>query len=137
MNRSINNALHAPLGWLLHGLALLPLGVLYALSTAIYAVLYHIVRYRRKTVADNLARSFPHLGDDERSAIERRFYRNLSDYFFETIKLLHISDEEMRRRIVFENLEAADSIMRSGRSVVAYFSHCGNWEWATSLPLWS
>lgn len=137
MNRHIENVLYAPMGWMLHGLALLPLRALYALSTGIYALLYHIVRYRRKTVADNLARCFPHLGSDERSAIERRFYRNLSDYFFETIKLLHVSDEEMRRRIVFENMEVLDTLFDSGKSVVAYFSHCFNWEWAPAITLWS
>lgn len=137
MNRHIENVLYAPMGWMLHGLALLPLRALYTLSTGIYALLYHIVRYRRKTVADNLARCFPHLGSDERSAIERRFYRNLSDYFFETIKLLHVSDEEMRRRIVFENMEVLDTLFDSGKSVVAYFSHCFNWEWAPAITLWS
>ena len=45
MNRHIENVLYAPMGWMLHGLALLPLRALYALSTGIYALIYHIVRF--------------------------------------------------------------------------------------------
>lgn len=137
MTTRLENILHAPLGWMLRGLALLPFGALYALSSATFAVLYHVARYRRRVVADNLAKCFPHLTDSDRSAIERQFYRNLSDYFFETIKLLHVSDEEMRRRIVFEDMEVLDSLFDQGKSVVAYFSHCFNWEWAPAITLWS
>lgn len=129
--------LYAPLYVILRLTALFPLGALYPLADLLAWMMRCVVRYRRKVAEANLRDCFPEMSESERARILRRFYRNFADYLMETIKLLHISDEEMRRRIVFENLEAADSIMRSGRSVVAYFSHCGNWEWATSLPLWS
>lgn len=117
--------------------AMLPLQVLYAMSDVGFLFLYHIWRYRRKLVTRNLEESFPEMTRRQHRKIRRRFYRNFCDYTFETIKLLHISDSQMRRRMTFSGVEIADSYLRQGRPVVAYFSHCGNWEWAPSVTLWS
>lgn len=125
--------------YLLRGLfwpvALLPLPVLYVLADVIFWLVYSVVRYRRGLVDKNLRQCFPDKPDDERKAIRRQFYHNFADYIAETIKLLHISDREMLRRFTFGNLEAMTAPMSQGRSVVAYFSHCGNWEWAPSVIL--
>lgn len=123
--------LNAPL----RGLALLPLGVLYVISDGVAFLLRHVIRYRRKVVRKNLAESFPNKSVAKLRDIERRFYRNFADYIFETLKLLHISDEEMSRRMVFENTELVDRLLGEGRSLAVYFSHCGNWEWAPSITL--
>lgn len=117
--------------------ALLPLGVLYVLSDLVFMFLYYIIRYRRRVVEDNLELCFPDKSLAERSRICRGFYRNFADYIFETIKLLHISDAEIERRMFFDNTEAIDSLVSGGRSVAVYFSHCGNWEWAPSVTLHS
>lgn len=122
---------------LLNGLAHLPFWVLYRLSDITFVLLYFIVRYRRKVVTRNLTESFPNLSPREIARIRRRFYRNFADYIFETVKLLHISDEEMRKRTTFSGVELTDAYLRQGRPVVAFFSHCGNWEWAPSITLWS
>ena len=71
------------------------------------------------------------------SKIARKFYRNFADYIVETIKLNHISDEEIKRRMVFKNMDIIDRLFDEKRSIVAYFSHCGNWEWVPSITLWS
>ncbi len=123
--------LNAPL----RGLALLPLGALYVISDGVALLLRHVFRYRRKVVRKNLAESFPDKSAAELRDIERRFYRNFADYIFETVKLLHISDKEMSRRMVFENIELVDRLLGEGRSIAVYFSHCGNWEWAPSITL--
>ena len=111
--------------------------MLYRLSDFTFVVLYFLVRYRRKVVDDNLASSFPDTSPSERAKVRRRFYRNFSDYIFETIKLLHVSDDTMRRRMTFEGVDITDTYLRQGRQVIVYFSHCGNWEWAPSVTLWS
>ena len=121
----------------LHLIALLPFRLLYLLSDLTFLLLYHLARYRRKVVDRNLAESFPDLTTAERARIRRQFYRNFADYIFETIKLMHVSDAQMRARMTFTGVEMADSYLRQGRPVVAYFSHCGNWEWAPSVTLWS
>lgn len=120
---------------LLSPLAWLPSGALYGLSSVAAVVLHRIVRYRRKVVRANLAASFPALPEKERRDIERRFYRNFTDNFVETLKLLHISDAEMARRMEFEGTDIIDSLMDRGKSIVVYFGHFFNWEWAPSISL--
>lgn len=120
---------------LLYALALLPMRALYVLSDFLYLIVYHVARYRRKLVRENLAACFPDKSETDRRDIEKKFYRNFTDYIVETVKLLHISDAEIKRRMQFENIGLIDRLTAEGRSVVVYFSHCGNWEWATSMTL--
>lgn len=120
---------------LLKPLACLPLSVLYGLSTVTAVVLHRIVRYRRRVVRSNLEAAFPDKSQAERRDIERRFYHNFTDNFVETLKLLHITDEEMARRMEFVNTDIIDSIMDQGKSIVVYFGHFFNWEWAPSISL--
>lgn len=136
-NRQKPGFLFNALVWFLKGIAHLPFSVLYALSDFTFFSLYFIGRYRRRTVDRNLAESFPELTPHKRARIRRQFYRNFTDYIFETIKLLHVSDRSMRARMTFSGVETIDSYLRQGRPVVAFFSHCGNWEWAPSVTLWS
>lgn len=123
------------LRYLLCCLAVLPLRVLYVLADLIYIVVYYIIGYRRDVVRENLEECFPSYDKAERLKIERQFYRNFADYIVETVKLLHISDGEMSRRMKFDNPEILDELVNKGRNVAVYFSHCGNWEWAPSVTL--
>ena len=49
---------------------------------------------------------------DRPQDIEKKFYRNFTDYIVETVKLLHISDAEIKRRMQFENIELIDRLYR-------------------------
>lgn len=120
---------------LLKGVALLPFPVLYFFADIIFLLLFYVVRYRRKLVLRNLTDSFPDKTEKEVRRIRRRFYRNFADYIVETLKLGHISDRTIRKRVSFENDELLTRLIASGRSIVVYFSHCGNWEWGTSASL--
>lgn len=115
--------------------ALLPFRVLYGLADVIFLLMYYVARYRRGMVRRNLQACFPEKSERELRAVERRFFRNFADYIVEAIKLLHISDKAMMRRMPMEGMEHIDAILRSGRSVCCYFSHTFNWEWAPSITL--
>ena len=126
--------------WLTYGtlylLSLLPLRVHYIISDFIYLVVYHLVGYRVKLVRKNLADSFPEKSETELRRIERDFYRWFCDYLVETVKLLTISEKELKRRMVFKGTEIVDEVVESGQSCAVYLGHYCNWEWITSLPLW-
>ncbi len=117
--------------------AWLPLRVLYLLSSLLYYPIYYVVKYRRKVVRRAMARSFAHLSERERLQIERKFYRHFCDIFVETIKLLHISDKEMKQRVKFENIEALKAFTDEGKSCIVLLGHFGNWEWIPSITLWT
>lgn len=115
--------------------AILPLRVLYVFSDILYVLAYHLVGYRKKVVRLNLKKSFPEKSESERLQIEKDFYKHLCDYFFETIKLLHISEDEMKKRMVFHNLDIITDTLEEGQSCFLFLGHYGNWEWVPSIML--
>ena len=128
---------YLPVKWLLNGLSRLPFWMLYGISDIIFLLIYYVVRYRRKVAYKNISDSFPEKSEKERKTILKQFYRNFADYFVETIKLGHVTDDQMRSRMKFVGLEEVDKLFDNGRSIAMYFSHCGNWEWAPSITLWT
>jgi len=121
-------------GWM-YAHALLPFRLLYVLSDILYIVVYHILGYRKKIVRKNLKNSFPDKPDKELKKIEKEFYHNFCDYIVETIKLLHISDAEMQKRMVFNNMDIVKDLMKDGNSCLMYLGHYCNWEWVTSITM--
>ena len=121
----------------LKAIAIWPLRVLYVLSDLIYPLVYYIVGYRREVVRKNLESSFPEKSEKEIREIEKRFYRHFCDYVLETVKLMHISDEEMRRRMRFTNPEYIEQLRSDGRPIFLYLGHQANWEYIISITMWT
>lgn len=114
----------------------LPLRAHYIISYIIYVLMFYIIRYRRRVVWKNLTSAFPEKKEEELLRIERGFYHFFCDYLVETVKLMTISQEEMKRRIIFRGTELVDEIIESGQSITLYVGHYCNWEWVSSIPLW-
>lgn len=121
---------------LVGALSLLPLPLLYLLSDLLFLPLYHIFRYRRRTVARNLAECFPDKTPQQRRTIQRRFYRYFIDLVMESCKLLTISPRQLHRRISLQGLDQVNAILDRGQSVSLLLGHFGNWEWVSTLALW-
>lgn len=137
MTQKKSEIIYMPLQLLLAGIARLPFAVLYGLADFLYFLIYHVARYRRKVVLKNLRDSFPEKSDAEIEEISRKFYRNFADYIVETVKLGHVSDKQIMDRMEIVGIDTVDSLFAQGRSIAMMFSHCFNWEWATSITLWS
>lgn len=131
-----NDLRTAVAGLCVRAVSLLPFWALYALSDALYYIVYYVARYRRRVARRNLVSCFPEKGIDEVRAIERRFYRFFVDMALESAKLMTISPAEMKRRMVFVNPEALTRYTGRGVSVSAYLGHFANWEWVSSAALW-
>ena len=116
--------------------SLLPLRIHYVLSDLLFWLLYGVVGYRKAVIRKNLRESFPEKSEEELRKIARGYYHFFCDYIVETIKMMTISKENIRRRLTFKGTELVDEIVESGQSCAVYLGHLGNWEWVTSLPLW-
>lgn len=112
-------------------ISLLPLQVLYWLSDACAFVLYHIFKYRRKLVTENIKNAFPNLTVKERSTIEKNFYTSFCDNFIETLKLLSISSRELKSHIVADYSEI-EKVLAENDNCHIYLGHQFNWEWANA-----
>ena len=114
--------------------SLLPLPILYLLADyIIYPLVRHVVRYRLKLVRKNIALSFPEKLEVERSAIINAFYHHFADLLVEIIYGYRISDQEMRERVVFENMHLLEDLARKKHGVIAYLGHMCNWEWIADV----
>ena len=116
-------------------LSLLPFRLLYGLSDFLYVIMYHVAGYRKGVVRKNLNRSFPDKSEAERKQIERKFYHWLCDYFMESIKLLSISEKELRRRFTITNSAEIEQCFEEGQSTAAILGHYCNWEWLSCVGI--
>ena len=120
---------------LFYTLSLLPFRILYGMADIGYVLLYYIIRYRRGVVRKNLVTAFPEKSIDDIKTIERKFYHWFSDYFLEAIKLLSISDKELRRRFTIINSEEVEQCFQEGQDVAAILGHYCNWEWLSCVGM--
>lgn len=117
-------------------ISLLPLPIVYGISNVLATLTFHIFRYRRSVVLDNLRLALPEKTEKERKTIARHFYFHLADIILESIKSLSISKAEMRKRMTLENPEVFEELKAKNKGVMIVWGHYTNFEWmATALPL--
>lgn len=121
----------------LKAIAIWPYWVLHAFSSALYPIVYYVVRYRRAVTRRNLQNAFPEKTETEIVEIEKMFYRHFCDYVVETLKLMHISDKQMRRHMRFTNPELIEQLRTDGRPIFLYLGHQCNWEYVISITMWT
>ena len=121
----------------LKAIAIWPYWVLHALSSVLYPIVYYVARYRRAVTRKNLQNSFPEKSMKEIVEIEKKFYRHFCDYVVETLKLMNISDEQMRRHMRFTNPELIEQLRTDGRPIFVYLGHQCNWEYVISITMWT
>jgi len=119
-----------PLLWLI---SRLPFKILYFISDGVYALLYHVIGYRKKVVRNNLALTLPEKSEEERLLIEKKFYKHLCDMFLEMIKTLGISNEQIKKRYAFTNVEVMQKLEGEGKNIMIMMPHYASWEWVFSL----
>ena len=119
---------HIVKGWMTF-LSVHPFWLLYLKSDFYYLMTYHVVRYRRKVVRENLLRSFPEKSPKEIKAVEKRFYRNLCDLIVEAPKMMCMGPKGSRNRVNVTNLEVVTRLQEQGKNIFYAIPHSGNWEW--------
>lgn len=126
---------------LLKIISLLPFRILYYISDGLNYLLWHVFKYRREVVLENLRNAFPEKQEEEIEQIACNFYTNLTDVAVETLKTLSISEKELSRRVYILNPEVVEKYYHQKQSVIVVTAHQGNWEWllvscSSQLPFW-
>lgn len=103
--------------------------LLYLQSSIFSFLVYHVIGYRKKVVLDNLTAAFPEKSSSEIRRIHRDFYRHFCDLLVETIKLMSISQRQLKKRVALKNPEVIPDMVAHGAGGIAIFSHYCNWEW--------
>ena len=115
--------------WILRLLSYLPLPALYAFSELMAFLTYHVVRYRRNVVHKNLRNAFPEKTPHEIARLARDFYRDLCDYAVETLKLMSLTEKEIKERMICATPEIEQTLREEKGMLVYLTSHQFNWEW--------
>ena len=110
-------------------LSRLPFWILFGISDFLFFVSYRVIGYRKKMVWKNLKNSFPGKSDKELKLIAKQFYINLCDYAVEMLKLFTISEQELRKRVTFKNVDIVHRHLDKKQSMIYVTSHQFNWEW--------
>lgn len=118
-------------------ITLLPLNILYIFSDILYLIFYYVISYRKNVVRTNMRNAFPDKSPGEIEAIMKKFYRHLSDLFIETLKLTHMSAENLKKRFIVENPELLSRLKSEGRDIVGIAGHYNNWEWMAIVPAYT
>lgn len=113
----------------LYTFSLLPFPVLYLISDFACFLMYRVFKYRREIILSNLAIAFPKKTEEERNAIAREFYRNFTDTFIESIKMISISRKQILKRSRCD-FEYINELIDKGRNVHIMAGHQFNWEFA-------
>ncbi len=115
--------------WWVDFQSILPFWLLYLKSDVYYFLTYHVVRYRRKVVRQNLLNSFPEKDAKSIKTIERHFYRNLCDLVVEAPKMMRMGPNGYRKRLTFTNTELIAQLDEKHKNIFFAIPHSGNWEW--------
>lgn len=113
----------------LYLVSLLPFWILYSISYIAYVIVYYIIGYRKQVVLSNLAIAFPEKSLDERKLIAKKFYKNLTDSFIETVKLFSISKKQLQKRFRCDS-DSLNDYYAADKNVQFHLAHFFNWEYA-------
>lgn len=117
---------------LLYLLSLLPFGVLHFISDGLSALMFHVVKYRKTVVLNNLQIAFPDKTQAERNKICREFYRYFTDTVLESIKFISISKKALLKRCTIEH-ETINNLADAGYSINLVAGHQFNWEFVNHI----
>jgi len=112
----------------------IPFFLLYPFADLMYFLLFHVFRYRKKVIFDNLSASFPTMERQKLNQLFSLSYKNLTDILVEGIKGFTMTRSQIRRRHKILNPEIVEPYYKTGKSIIALPTHYGNWEWGALSP---
>ncbi len=115
----------------LYLISLLPEFILYGLSNVAAFILHNLVKYRLAVIKDGLKKALPHLEDSQLNELIKKFYRNFTGSFVETILLLSLSKNRFHKRATMDVAPLLESMSR-GKRVIILASHLFGWEYGNS-----
>jgi len=114
-------------------IGLLPFWFIYIISDILFYLCYYIISYRKAVVFENLRNSFPNHSDTEIKNIAKKFYQNFCDLLVESIKLLYLSEAQVRQMVCFKNGDLLEKLRADNKGVLVLQGHFLNWELSLML----
>lgn len=113
----------------LYMVALLPSFLFYGFIDVLRALVFYVIRYRRGVVETNLRNSFPDKDEAWIQKISWKFYQNLLDTFFETIRMAVLPLNAYPKHVKYD-LGVVEDLKRRQQPFILVCGHLANYEWA-------
>lgn len=94
-------------------------------------VVFKLIGYRKKILWDNVSQAYPEYTTEQQRQIIKDFQRGFCDHWLETLKLLTLSEAQLKERIT-GNWEVLNAFSAQHRVVHVLLAHRFNWEWFNS-----
>ena len=107
----------------------LPFRLIRLLGLAIGHLGWHVLRRDRRRAMKNIAVAFPEWTHRQHARVIRNMFHHLGISLFEMLWMPNLDEKKLRATTTFEGLDPVLDLVRSGRGVVGFTGHCGNWEW--------
>ena len=114
---------------------LLPDKIIIIISKIIYFCLCFLIRYRSKTIEENIKNSFPELDKRSRYKLKKDYYKVISNYVTESMSFFAKGKNHIGRKLILDEQDTIDTFSKSIGPTILLSAHFGNWEVITStLP---
>lgn len=110
----------------------LPRSFTYWLGSRIADIVFILNYKTRRLIIANLTHA---LGDDSDKirACAREILRNFAKYLVEFLRFEKMGKEYIEKNVKIEGVENVRGALKSGKGVIAFSAHLGNWEWGAAL----
>ena len=113
--------------FLLYGISLMPMSVLYGLSNLLAYVAFSGIGYRKEIVLSNLSIAFPEKSEKERVSIAKEFYLNFCDAIMESIKLIS-ADNRLIDKLFVVDPAMLKAFEGTTKNIQIHAMHNFSWE---------
>jgi len=90
---------------------------------------WHVARRERRKALKNIGLAFPDWSETQRSETIRAMFRHFGMMLFELAWLPNLNERTRGETTDIEGIERILEVLDSGRGVIMFTAHCGNWEW--------
>jgi KDO2-lipid IV(A) lauroyltransferase len=111
----------------------LPLPAARAIGRALGWLAWHVARRDRTMALRHLAIAFPEQDEACRHLTARAMFRHLGMSLLEITWLPNVTDATRSITTTVEGFDRLQNLIDSGRGVVIFTAHCGNWEWLSYI----
>lgn len=109
--------------WILHGIGLLPHGVLRALAKALGYLAYYLVAPRRKVGQINLAKCYPELSESERNALLKKHFYHMALLILEYGQCWYAPASILKNQVNYQDKAILDNALSQGKKVILLYPH--------------
>ncbi len=107
----------------------IPLPIGQFLGRQLGRVAWHLVRRERKKALRNLAIAFPEWSEAKRNETIQAMFRHFGMSLFEMAWLPNMNPVRREQMTIVDGIDRILEVLDSGRGVIMFTAHCGNWEW--------